>query len=165
MNYQRATRYALYAVLELAAAPAEQSVTAAQVAAKYRIPGAALAKVFQRLVHAGLATGTRGSAGGYRLARPAPRITVLDVIEVFESPRHPGSCLLGTCDADRCDHFAECRLRHLFDEVDEQARATFASVTLETLVAPPRPLLVALPGLTPTRSSPAASRSRRRRPG
>ncbi len=145
MNYQRATRYALYAALEMAAAPGDESVTAARVAAKYRLPGAALAKVFQRLVHAGLANGTRGSAGGYRLARPASAVTVLDVIEVFESPRRPGACLLGTCEPGGCDHFPECRLRHLFDEVDEQARATFASVTLETLVAPHRPLLVALP--------------------
>jgi len=164
MNYQRSTRYALYAALEMAAAAPDEPVTAARVAAKYRLPASAVAKVFQRLVPAGIALGTRGVAGGYRLARPPAAITVLEVVEAFESPRRPGDCLLDTCGAESCDHFAECRLRQLFDEVDEQARATFGSVTLATLVAPRQPLLVALPAprhpasVTPTRSSRAASR-------
>jgi Rrf2 family protein len=147
----------------MASAP-DEPVTAARVAAKYRLPASAVAKVFQRLVPAGIAVGTRGVAGGYRLARPAAAITVLEVVEAFESPRRPGDCLLDSCASEGCDHFAECRLRQLFDEVDEQARATFASVTLETLVAPRRPLLTALPtgrrpaSVTPTRSSRAASK-------
>jgi len=153
VNYQRSTRYALYAALEMARTGGERPVTAAEVAEKYQLPGAALAKVIQRLVRAGLASGTRGTAGGYRLARRPEEITILEVVEVFESPRKPGDCLLNQC-GDECRHFSECRLRHLFDEVDEQARATFASVTLATLLAPRQPLLVALPGsvLPPTRA-------------
>lgn len=142
MNYQRSTRYGLYAALELARAVDGRPVTAAGIAAKYRLPPAALAKAIQRLVRAGLAAGTRGVAGGYRLARPASRVTVLDVVEVFESGRRPGDCLVGTCGPAGCEHFEECRMRRLFDEVDLQTRATFASVSLETLVAarPPFPV-------------------------
>jgi len=145
VNYQRSTRYALYAALEMARTGGGRPVTAAEVAEKYRLPPAALAKVIQKLVRAGLATGTRGISGGYRLAKSPERITVLEVVEVFESARRPGDCLLNQC-GDECHHFSECRLRHLFDEVDEQVRATFASVTLATLLAPRQPLLVALPG-------------------
>ena len=156
MNYRRSTRYALYAALEMAAAPGGETVTAAQVAAKYRLPPTVLAKVIQRLVHAGLATGTRGVSGGYQLVRPASEVTLLEVVEVFEGPRAASTCVLGECGVGGCGQFAECRLRRLFDEVDEQARATFGSVTLETLISPRRPLELA--ALTPTRSSPAASR-------
>ena len=145
MNYQRSTRYALYSALEMARTSGERPVTAAEIAQKYGLPPAALAKVIQRLVRAGLATGTRGIAGGYRLARRPDQVTVLEVVEIFESPRLPGDCLLDQC-GEECRHFSDCRLRHLFDEVDEQVRATFASVTLATLLAPRQPLLVVLPG-------------------
>jgi len=148
VNYQRSTRYGLYAALEMArAGPGGGPVTAAAIAAKYRLPPAALAKAIQRLVRSGVAVGTRGIAGGYRLARPPSRLTVLDVVEVFESTRRPGDCLAGTCGPAGCEHFEECRMRQLFDEVDQQARATLATVSLETLVAarPPFPALAALP--------------------
>jgi len=137
VNYQRSTRYALYAAMEMATA-GEELVTAAAVAERYRLPPSVVAKVIQRLVGAGLAAGTRGVAGGYRLTRPAGEITLLEIVELFEGPHEPSRCVLATCDEETCGRFAECRLRVLFDEVDAQARATFASVTLETLVAPRR---------------------------
>ena len=146
MNYQRSTRYALYSAVEMAAAAPGEPVTAAQVAERYGLPPTVVAKVIQRLVKAGLAIGTRGVAGGYRLARAAAEIALLEIVEVFEGPRSESACVLGECGDGQCGQFAECRLRRLFEEVDQQARATFASVTLETLVAPRRPLdLVALP--------------------
>jgi Rrf2 family protein len=131
MNLNKSTRYALYAVMEMAAEPA-RSITVAGVAARYHVPAGALAKVLQQLVRAGLALGTRGVGGGYRLARRPSEITVLDVLNVFDPPRAPGRCLLSELPAD-CDLSHACRLRQLFDEVDEVSRNTFASITLETL--------------------------------
>jgi len=141
MNYQRSTRYALYAAIELAAAVPGDLVTAASVSEKYSLPPTVLAKVFQRLVSAKLVVGLRGVTGGYRLARPPAEITVLEVVEIFEGQRTESACALASCDGSDCGLYAECRLRQLFDEVDQQARATFASVTLETLVAPRTPLI------------------------
>ncbi len=143
MTLNKSTRYALYAALEMAQAGETGHVTVAQVAQRYRIPGTALAKVFQRLVRSGLATGTRGAGGGYRLAKAPSEITVLDVIGVFEPSRPPGLCLAQDLPGRPCADYTPCRLRKLFDEVDEVSRSTFASVTLDTLVGK-RP---AVPGL------------------
>lgn len=151
MNYQRSTRYALYATVEMASARAGEAVTAAQIAERYRLPPTVVAKVIQRLVKEGIALGTRGVAGGYRLARPAAEIPLLDIVEVFEGPRGESECVLGECGEGECGKFAECRLRQLFEEIDQQARATFASVTLETLVSPRRPFEVVT--LPPRRAS------------
>lgn len=139
MKPNKSTRYALYAAMEMAAA-AEGQVTAAQVAEKYRIPATVLAKVFQQLVRAGLAVGTRGTGGGYQLSGPASELTMLDVIQVFEPPRTPGDCLLAESGEAPCAAPEECRLRSIFDEVDEMVRCTFASITLETLVNQRTPL-------------------------
>lgn len=133
MNLNKSTRYALYAAMEMAAAAPGRAVTVSEVAARYRIPEGALAKVFQQLVRAGVALGTRGAGGGYRIARPPSEVTVLDVVRVFEPPRPPGHCLIGDGRGD-CDLASACRLRRLFDEVEGLARNTFASVSLETLV-------------------------------
>lgn len=138
MRYNKSTRYALYAAMEMAAADGEQ-VTATGVADRYGISPTVLAKVLQQLVRAGVAVGTRGVGGGYQLAKPASDLTMLDVIQIFEPPRDPGGCLLHDQEAP-CAHPRECRLRTVFDEVDELVRCTFASITLETLVGGRGPL-------------------------
>ena len=132
MNVTKSTRYALYAAAEMARA-GEHPTTVAGVAARYGIPEGALAKVFQQLVRSGLATGTRGIGGGYRLARLPSRITVLEVMHVFERRREPGGCLLHDKPA-ACPKASACGLHWLFNEVDELVRSTYESVTLETLV-------------------------------
>jgi len=131
VTLNKSARYALYATLEIALA-APRPATVAEIAARYRIPQTALAKVVQQLVRTGIAVGTRGVGGGYRLAKPATRISVLDVVSVFDPPRAPGQCTVLDGGA-RCDSPDRCSVRGLFDEVDELVRNTFASVTIETL--------------------------------
>jgi Rrf2 family protein len=138
MRLTKSTHYALCAALEMAGAR-ERPVSVAEVAERNGIPQTALAKVFQQLVRAGLAHGTRGVGGGYRLARPASRVTLLDVIRAFEAPEPPA---LGPR-ARRT--WSGQRLYGLFAEVDELVGGTFESVTLETLARGPT-LKVALPG-------------------
>jgi Rrf2 family protein len=133
MTLSKFSRYALYAALEMARA-GEEPVTVVQVAEPHGIPRTALAKVFQQLVRAGLAVGTRGIGGGYRLARPRTDITVLDVVSVFDRLRTPGVDLLhARVDAPPARPETQT-LQQLFDEVDDGVRATLASVTLDTLV-------------------------------
>ena len=133
MTLSKFSRYALYAAVEMARA-GDGLVTVTQVAESHGIPPGALAKVFQLLVRAGIALGTRGIGGGYRLARSRTGITVLDVVSVFDPLRTPGDDLLH----DRANASAAtpntAALQRLFDEVDEGIRATLASVTLDTLV-------------------------------
>ncbi len=135
MNLNKSTRYALYAAMDLAAAPEGHPVTAGEVAARYAVPEGVLAKVFQQMVRSGLVIGTRGIGGGYRLARRPSEVTVLDVIHCFQPTRPPGRCLLANGSGE-CGHYPVCRLGRLFDEVDQMARNTFASISLETLVKP-----------------------------
>ncbi|MCP3978678.1 MAG: Rrf2 family transcriptional regulator [bacterium] len=134
MTLKKSTRYALYAAMEMARAGVENPVAATRVAERYKIPTSVLAKIFQQLVRAGIAVSTRGVGGGYALARSPSEVTVLDVIDAFEAARKTAGCLLVDEDDVACGEFTLCRLRSLVDEVDEMARCTYASVTLETLV-------------------------------
>jgi len=93
MRLQISTSLALYSVLEFAANP-ERAISAADIAAKYEVSTHHLAKVLRELVRSGILESTRGVGGGYRFAGNARRLTLQDVIELFEDLGDPrsGSC-------------------------------------------------------------------------
>lgn len=132
MNWNKSTRLALYAMLEMASA-GEALVTVAGTAEKYGISTHHLAKVFQQLSRAGLARAELGVRGGYRLARPAKDVTLLDVVEIFEGPVELQRCLLGERE-DPCGDASACRLKRVFDEIERQAFFTLKSTRLSSLV-------------------------------
>ena len=136
MNLNKSTRYALHAALDLALSSGGP-VTAGQIALRHEIPENVVAKVLQQLVRLGVARGSRGVGGGYRLARPPGDVSVQELIEMFEPQPSPDTCMLRELPGESCPHATRpaCRLMGLFQEVDETVRATFASVSLATLSA------------------------------
>jgi Rrf2 family protein len=129
MRLQTATRIAIYAVLDLAADPAKQ-VSAAEIAERFGISVNHLSKVLRTLGRAGLVEALRGVGGGYRFRGNPKRVTLLDVIRLFEEvgpgaegAREPGAASL------------EGRaLLRVLDEVDDIARATVGSITIATML-------------------------------
>ena len=45
-----------------------------------------LSKILQRLVHADLVESVRGAFGGFRLGKPADKLSVLAILELFDGP-------------------------------------------------------------------------------
>ena len=133
MTLKKSTYYALYAALEMARVGAGVQVTASSVAQSYGVSETVLAKVFQQLVRKGIAVGTRGTRGGYSLARRPAEVTVLEVIQAFEPSLETAQSAVTANSREGAEAPGLDRLRKLFDEVDELARCTYASVTLETL--------------------------------
>src|SRR5512132_3272820 len=83
MKLQIATRIALYAILDLAQDPARQ-LSAAEIAERFGISGNHLSKVLRTLGRAGMVEALRGAGGGYRFRGNAKRVTLLDVVSLFE---------------------------------------------------------------------------------
>lgn len=133
MKWNKSTRFGLYAALEMARA-GDELVQIPAMAERYRISAHHLSKVMQQLVRAGLARAVRGVGGGYALARPAKEITLLDVVEVFEGEIDLERCLLRGNDEQPCGDSPSCRLKRVFDEIEEQAFFTLKSIRLSTLV-------------------------------
>jgi Rrf2 family protein len=154
MKLQKATEFALYAVLELAADPSRQ-LTAVEIAEKYGISAHHLAKVLRDLGRAGLVDAVRGVGGGYRFAGNAKRLTLMDVIRLFEdagsepedaAPRPPG------------EDIAE-GLRFVLAEIDAQTGATLCSISLSTMLK----LVARRPWTAAAESRPARRAARRTR--
>jgi Rrf2 family protein len=84
MKLPESTEWVLHSVTSLAQVGQGGTVSAAQLAAHYDVPAAYLAKQLQALVRAGLLSATTGPRGGFRLARPADQITLLQVVEAVD---------------------------------------------------------------------------------
>ena len=130
MKLQKASRYALYAVLHLASEPGKQFSTA-EIADSYDVSIHHLAKVMRTLVRSGLIESVRGVGGGYRFSGNLRRTTLWDVIHEFESLES---------DIDTPDELSGnaeiviSGLDSVMNEIDGLNRATLDSITLKTLL-------------------------------
>lgn len=80
--------------------------------------------MLRKLARAGVLHAVRGAGGGYRFAGNPKRVTLMDVIVLFEdigTPRRRGA------------RPAEAALERILAEIDDTAKATFGSITLDTL--------------------------------
>ncbi|MGE0041296.1 MAG: Rrf2 family transcriptional regulator [Vicinamibacterales bacterium] len=101
--------YALIAMKHLATRPeGGASSSAREIAEAYDIPLELLAKVLQRLVRGRLLVSVQGTRGGYRMGRPADRITVADVIQAVDGPVTVTAC---SEDDHGCDQYSKCSIR------------------------------------------------------
>ena len=78
--------YAVRAVVELAASPANKPLPAEQVARTQGIPLNFLENILGELRHAGILRSQRGPDGGFRLGKPADQVSIADVIRAVEGP-------------------------------------------------------------------------------
>lgn len=86
MKLTRATCYALHALAYMAAQKDYRIAVASHTIAQDKgIPERFLLKVLKPLVDRGVLESIKGPRGGYRLARPASEITVLEIIEGSET--------------------------------------------------------------------------------
>jgi Rrf2 family protein len=129
MKLQTGTSLALYSILEAAGNP-DRQISAADIAAKYGVSIHHLAKVLRELGRAGLVESSRGVGGGYRFVGNAKRLTLMDIIALFEDigTRQPyGAAGEAVTDTARA-------LDHVLSEIDEIAKATFRSITIATML-------------------------------
>ena|GEM_PF-71837 len=127
MKLQKSTMCGLYAVLELAA-HADQQISAGDIAKKYDISLNHLAKVLRTLVRARLIESVRGPGGGYTFSGNPKRVTLLDIIALFEDTA-PASDLTASD-----DHEESRALHKVLGDIDEIAITTLRSVSLTSLL-------------------------------
>jgi Rrf2 family transcriptional regulator, iron-sulfur cluster assembly transcription factor len=103
----RTGSHAVRALAALAALPEGSYAGAAWIAAAIKAPSNYLGKLLRQLARAGLVTGRKGSGGGFRLARAASDVTLLDILDPVEHVLHARACFLGRT---QCSHRDPCAL-------------------------------------------------------
>lgn len=123
------SEYALRALIELANLEGGRIMAGKTLSDAAAIPAGYLSKILASLGRAGIIDATRGLRGGYRLAKPARDILLIDVIEVFEGVRSRPACVL---DKNReCDEDSPCPAHDRF----QRTRQCYLKFLEETSIA------------------------------
>jgi Rrf2 family protein len=125
-------RYAVTAMADLAKYGASGAQALSAISERQQISLAYLEQLFLKLRRAGLVESARGRAGGYRLARPAPDISVADIMSAVEEDMRMTRC---GGEADKpCMPGRRCLTHGLWDALGDQIAAFLESVTLQDVV-------------------------------
>jgi len=100
------------------------------IAREYDIPLEYLLKILQQLVRAHVLRSKRGPSGGFALAKPPSRISMLHVIEAVEGPMTSHMSLAEKSKGSKLSG----KVEKVFDKAVSQARSVFDKTKLSTLI-------------------------------
>jgi FeS assembly SUF system regulator len=109
--------------------------TAVDLAERSHLNVTTVSKVLKELQRAGLVSSTRGSHGGYALARPAAEISAADIIDAVEGPVGLTEC---AANPGGCDLEQSCRVGHSWQRVNLAIRRALGNVSLTELASEDR---------------------------
>jgi len=155
MIYSNACEYAIRALTVIAENPRDGWVRRATIAELGDLPAPFLGKILHDLVGAGLLDSVRGRGGGYRLARPAGRIRLMDIREAIDGSADLEACAVGL---DPCSDETPCPLHDDFRRVRETIRAYLITTTLDEIATGRRRKAAALGAQASPATPPGSSR-------
>lgn len=124
----KTAEYALRAAVCLAQSP-RPTQSANVLATLTKVPRRYLHKVVQDLVIAGLVRSQPGPGGGYRLAKSADEVTILDVVNAVAPIERITHCPLGLT-----SHTSLCPLHRQLDDAYAATQEALGRVTLGQVV-------------------------------
>jgi len=130
MRVNNSTKYAVMAVGYIAKNQDKGAIKTLPIAKDYDMIVDYLQKALQDLVKAGIVRSKRGPDGGYSLAMPLNKITMLDVIEAIEGTMTVSIALEEHSKADR---FLS-KATKAYDNAIAQARRAFKDVKIRELI-------------------------------
>lgn len=132
LRVTKLTDYATVVLTALAARPGDV-LSAASLAEQAGLETPTVAKLLKPLAQAGLVEGFRGAGGGYRLARAAERITLVEIVEAMEGPLAMTEC---SVHAGICGIEHSCGVRANWRRINEVVADALRAVTLADMLAP-----------------------------
>jgi len=134
-------RYAVMALSDLARHSTGHPIPLAEIAERQDISLSYLEQLFAKLRRAGLVTSVRGPGGGYRLAQPATRTPIADIVLAVDQPVETNRCT----PAQPCgcrESTTECLTHGLWEQLGNQIYLYLSAVSLadviEQRVVPPQ---------------------------
>ena len=126
-----ASEYAIRALTYLASRRGEGGFwLVRRIAEEIGVPGPFLVKILQPLVQCGILESQRGRGGGYRLARSAGDVTLLEIVDAQERLQRTRKCLLGQAE---CSDERACPLHEYWKWTHEGFISRLRRTTLKDL--------------------------------
>jgi len=117
MIYSTSTKYAVMALIELAARGNNRPVQIKEISESTGIPRYFLAKLVQTLVKADILSSAKGKGGGLRFARPPSQISLAEVVRAIDGEGALQNCIFGL---ERCDGTRNCPLHPIWGPIRNQ---------------------------------------------
>jgi FeS assembly SUF system regulator len=116
--------------------------TASEVAEHTRVGLPTVSKLLKKLQRAGLVVSTRGSHGGYHLARSPTEITAAHILDALEGPFAITEC---SGEHSACGLESNCRVGHAWQRVNSAIRRALSEISLAQLAGLDRGVIATVP--------------------
>jgi Rrf2 family iron-sulfur cluster assembly transcriptional regulator len=131
MRLTNAATYGIASAAYLASAPAGEVVSNMTICNAYEMPDRFVAQVMRLLVSAGVVKSVRGVQGGYKLAKPANKISLLEIVEAIDGPIGAN----GDLDLTGMSKDSAATVEKALAAIEADARKRLAAVTIADLRA------------------------------
>lgn len=136
MKLSTRSRYGTRIVLELARHFGESPTQVSEIARVQQIPVKYLEQLIRTLKKADLITSVRGSKGGHKLNERPDKITVGQIVRLFEDQTDLVACVSFP---EKCHMADECRVRNVWIEATEAMFEKLDAITISDLICGPPP--------------------------
>lgn len=137
MSLSEGVEWSLHCAWLLAHVPPGEALSSRRMAEFYGLPPAYLSKLLKSLVRAGILDATTGPRGGFRLARAAGDVTVLDILDAIEGGDPLFQCTeirqRGPAPASAAACRRPCGIAKVMHEAEHAWRAQLAATTVADL--------------------------------
>lgn len=130
MQLNNTSQYAIRILNHIANNDEKSLLNAKEISQTLSIPYKFLSKIMTELVKSSFIVSIRGREGGYRLARSASEITVMDVLNQFNEFVHQDLCVLGI---GNCDGKKKCSMHDQWVKPKVLMKKMFEETTLKNL--------------------------------
>ena len=127
------TRNTDYAVRALCciAKQKEELVSVNEVVKCLGVPKPFLRKILQVLHKEGLLNSYKGKGGGFSLALPTEKISLIKLMNIFQAPIKLNECKFKKRD---CPEIKDCPLKKKIDEIEEDVLSKLDAITLASII-------------------------------
>jgi Rrf2 family protein len=124
--------HATLALAFLAQLQPDQFAGAASIAEQVGAPKNYLGKLLKQLTEVGLLESQKGFGGGFRLAIPATKITLFDILEPLEGVSKWDGCFLGR---STCTDNTPCAMHHKWSKIRNDYLSFLKDTTVDELAS------------------------------
>jgi len=137
LRVSKLTDYATVVMTVMAATAAARGadavISAQELAERAHLELPTVSKLLKQLAHGELVVSSRGVNGGYRLARPADRITIAEIVTAMEGPIGMTEC---SAQAGLCGHEPHCGVRVNWQRINQAIAQALDGVSVADMVKP-----------------------------
>jgi Rrf2 family protein len=128
--YSTTCSHAVLAISRLAALPKDRAWRVQDICDGTDLPERFVSKILGELVRANLLLGLKGRNGGFKLARPADKILLADVVEAIDGLSGYARCIAGL---SQCNEKLPCPQHEKFAPLRKQMLGYFHSTTVDQM--------------------------------